>query len=269
MEITVRKELITPERAQQLLETLDPKQRRQRVAHIKYLRAEIDHGRWKINGETIKISSEGRVIDGQHRLSAIVSSGKAVESLVVFGIDENAFDSIDTGMRRNAADVLTMRGEANAAVLASAIGICAAVDAEQYWAVMKRLRSPIETEQYLDRNKRIRDSAAAASKNYVKLIHPSLVTAIHYIYMKRGADAEVLNRFVAGLKEGFVPMRESNFHRFREKLVANATSLAKVRRNVVLAWAFITLNATLAGHKLMRLEWNPKMEDFPTPTVLK
>ena len=268
MEIVTKVETITPERAQQLLATLSPKQRLQRKHHLNYLRSEIDGGHWKLNGETIKITPEGKVIDGQHRLAAVVASGKPIETIVVFGVDENVYNSIDTGLRRNAADALLMRGETNVTTLSSAIGICYAVDNEKYWNVMSRNRSGIVTEEYLDRNKRIRESTALASANYTRLIHPSLVAAIHYIYTKRKADPELLQRFVVGLKDGFVPMKEWNFHKFRERLIANAAAVAKVRRNIILAWAFITINATLTKQRLTRLEWNPKTEDFPKPTVI-
>lgn len=74
--------------------------------HVAYLAAEMARGRWKLTGEPIVFDAGGHLLDGQHRLSAIVRSGVAVTMLVVSGVAEDALPVMDQGKARNARDVL-------------------------------------------------------------------------------------------------------------------------------------------------------------------
>ena len=89
---------------------------------VKKLAREINAGHWKLTGQPVIVADDGTLIDGQHRLSAIVAAGAAVPILVLFGIDKGAFDKIDNGGKgtRTAADIFAVRGEAHYATLASA-----------------------------------------------------------------------------------------------------------------------------------------------------
>jgi hypothetical protein len=83
---------------------------------------DIRSGRWDVNGETIIIASDGSVLDGQHRLRAVIVSGLPITSAVTLGGDPSSFASIDTGAARSAADVVAILGHKNAAKVASVAG---------------------------------------------------------------------------------------------------------------------------------------------------
>jgi hypothetical protein len=112
-------ELITPELAQTWLDRGGVNRKPSERAIMKLVHA-INLGEWDLTGETIKLDKEGRVRDGQHRLQAIIRSGKAVQCIVVRGIPESAFDKIDTGKSRNMADVLSIHGHIQSTALATA-----------------------------------------------------------------------------------------------------------------------------------------------------
>jgi hypothetical protein len=65
-------------------------------------------GRFAINGDTIRFAKSGRLIDGQHRLHAVVDSDTTQTMLVVRGIDEDAMITVDVGRPRNVADLLRL-----------------------------------------------------------------------------------------------------------------------------------------------------------------
>ncbi|MGO1069674.1 hypothetical protein [Lysobacter sp. CA199] len=67
-------------------------------------------GSWKSTGESIKFSRSGRLLDGQHRLSAIVGANTEVEIVVNTGLEDGSFDVIDTGKQRTGSDILTIDG---------------------------------------------------------------------------------------------------------------------------------------------------------------
>lgn len=111
---------ITPELARTWLK-LNVKNRRVRVRHVDSLVSEIVRGNWEVNGETIKFSDTGNLLDGQHRLEATVKSGKAIDTWVVWGVKESAQTTMDTGAMRQAADALSLVGSKNSVLLGSTV----------------------------------------------------------------------------------------------------------------------------------------------------
>ncbi|TXE27127.1 hypothetical protein FOT62_22675 [Serratia marcescens] len=75
----------------------------------RYVR-EMKSGTWRLNAESIKFDASGRLIDGQHRLNAVVMAGVAIQSLVVRGIPVGVIDTLDTGKARTGGDVLAISG---------------------------------------------------------------------------------------------------------------------------------------------------------------
>jgi len=68
-------------------------------------------GKWEMTGEAIKFDKNETLIDGQHRLSAVVASNKTVTMAVVTGLDHQVVQVIDTGRQRSAGDALTVAGK--------------------------------------------------------------------------------------------------------------------------------------------------------------
>jgi len=77
-----------------------------RKGHVNFLAKEIKEGHWQINGQAIVIADNEQVLDGQHRLLAIIEAGQPIKTLVVYGITPEAFSTIDTGAVRSSADAL-------------------------------------------------------------------------------------------------------------------------------------------------------------------
>lgn len=74
-------------------------------------------------GETIKVTSDGFVIDGQNRLMAVVKSGTVCRFLVVRGVKEESMSNIDMGKPRSVGNQLHFAGIPNANSAAAAIQI--------------------------------------------------------------------------------------------------------------------------------------------------
>jgi hypothetical protein len=65
-------------------------------------------GEWLISGEPIKFATDGRLIDGQNRLHAVILSDVSIKSWVMFGLDPRAQDVMDAGVKRSNADQLAL-----------------------------------------------------------------------------------------------------------------------------------------------------------------
>jgi hypothetical protein len=106
----IEKIMLGPRYAYELLEH-NRENRPLNHPHIERIAMQIKTGKWRYNGNTIKISEDNDVLDGQHRLWAIVESNTAVPTVVVRGIKRDAFATIDAISRpRSGADTLALAG---------------------------------------------------------------------------------------------------------------------------------------------------------------
>jgi len=79
-----------------------------RKRHVEFLAGEIKNGNWQVNGQAIVIAEDEQVLDGQHRLLAVIEAGIAIKTMVVYGISAAAFSTIDTGAVRTSSDALCL-----------------------------------------------------------------------------------------------------------------------------------------------------------------
>lgn len=104
--------LVTPEMASKWLgNTADFQRNISPIRVSSYLKA-MRRGEWKITpSQSIAISQYGQIIDGQHRLKALVDYGQPLEMSIVFNCPIDSFDVIDQGYKRSVAQIASMRGE--------------------------------------------------------------------------------------------------------------------------------------------------------------
>lgn len=111
---------ITPELAREWIKAnTHNRNLRQRV--VNGYAADMAAGAWAEDGQSIKFSATGVLLDGQHRLAAIVQSGATVRMLVVRNLPDHTQDTMDTGAKRAFGDVLKLRGEDHAITLAAVL----------------------------------------------------------------------------------------------------------------------------------------------------
>lgn len=97
-----------------------PDNRRLKRAKELYAR-DMRNGKWVVgNGETLKFNTEGQLIDGQNRVAGAILSGlDEVTFDIKTGIATSSISTIDSGVVRNDADVLTFNRITNATIVAS------------------------------------------------------------------------------------------------------------------------------------------------------
>jgi hypothetical protein len=115
-------EHVTPELAGVLL-SANVHNRNLRTSRVAQLAEAMRRGEWELNGETIKVAEDGTLLDGQHRLQAVVESGVGIETLVMRGLPMLAQDTVDTGRRRRLADILKIEGYSDSHALAAGVNI--------------------------------------------------------------------------------------------------------------------------------------------------
>jgi len=112
--------LVTPAMAEGFLANQAP-QRRLDLNRVRVNASTMGRAEWRITNQGLAFDFDGRLIDGQHRLHAVIKSGVAVPFLVVF-MDAETMRVIDAGKKRTTADLLTItHPEVKSAVVLAAI----------------------------------------------------------------------------------------------------------------------------------------------------
>lgn len=98
---------VTPALAREWLKK-NTDNRRLRPGVVNEMAIAYARGEWKLTHQGIAFGSDGRLLDGQHRLTFIsqLPEGTRVQLFVTSGMDPLTFDAIDQGARRTPADVL-------------------------------------------------------------------------------------------------------------------------------------------------------------------
>lgn len=110
---------ITPEMAARWLER-NSHNRFLAPGTVAELSTAMTNGTWRLTHQGIAISSEGDLVDGQHRLAAVVHSRQTVRMAVTFDAEMDTFGVLDAGKKRSIADLVTVeRGHKYAALIAS------------------------------------------------------------------------------------------------------------------------------------------------------
>ncbi len=119
MEFT--KTFTTPEQAKKLLEK-NSMNRPPRQKVVDFYAKEMVDGNWQADtGETIKFAKSGKLLDGQHRLLAVIKSGIGQWFHFVHGLDENTFKVLDTGAKRSTGNIFDIHGVTNGAGISALI----------------------------------------------------------------------------------------------------------------------------------------------------
>ena len=102
-------ETIGPKTAQKYLEarTLN---RALNKSKVNTYAAAMSAGNWKTNHQGIALDETGRLIDGQHRLNAIVQSGKSVRMQVTRYELDSPMETFDSGISRTIGDRCQISG---------------------------------------------------------------------------------------------------------------------------------------------------------------
>ena len=115
-----RVQTVTPKKAAEFLEA-NTSNRPLSSSVVKGFAEAMTRGDWMVTHQGIAFDVDGVLVDGQHRLAAILEADVPVEMTVFTEVNRGTFDVLDTGKRRNAADVLALDGERSVTMLAAMV----------------------------------------------------------------------------------------------------------------------------------------------------
>ncbi len=187
-----------------------------RQANLRRLVAAMKSGNWRMTGDPIRFSNSGKLIDGQHRLMAIVESGLAFPCVVMRGLDDAIFDVLDSGASRSKADVLfTEYGlpVETAILLSSIASIAYHYDSELY-----SFRSSVTKEsivEFVRAHPALIDSAIYTKANLVRESPCAKAIAGAFHYYASALDPHACERFLERFMRGIGLSADDNLLHLR------------------------------------------------------
>lgn len=214
---------LTPALAEALLK-VNTANRRMRRSRVQAYAAAIRRGEWVVNGEGISISSDGRLLNGQHRCAAVVMTGISIQTLLVTGLDPAVFDTIDGGGKRTTADVMQIKGEGSpAATAAIARLLCLYIaTGDPYNSNPAIAPSSRQLLDLVQQHPRLRETTrwVDSTRWCKKYMHPSVAGFCHYMFS--GVDASATKQFFGMLESGAGLEKSSPILQLRNRLTETA-----------------------------------------------
>jgi hypothetical protein len=90
--LTVSVDVINPEEAEAYLKNNAMHRKIKQKKVDEYIKEMVD-GKWRLNGKALTFDANGRLLNGQHRLSAVVQSGVPLTTVVIRGVDPTVLET--------------------------------------------------------------------------------------------------------------------------------------------------------------------------------
>lgn len=244
---------VTPAMAKDWMKQNIARNRKVRIHRVEAYAADMKAQRWvEDSGETIKFDVNDNLVDGQHRLLAIIESGCTITFSIAKGVPTNAVAVFDTGLKRGLADTLSFQG---VDVPARVSPILKWVHSYKHGNPMNRTRVPVSSIElakfYWNDSKRF-DLAAEIAKDIYQQKIGTTATAGTAYYLFSEISKQYADNFFEGLVSG------ANL---------NGRSPVLVLRNRLLSHKFNRLKQ----HEILCLYirgWNHYLEDNPVTALL-
>jgi hypothetical protein len=190
-ELKVEIKDVDPELAQKILNESPHNRKRSKTTVDRYA-LEMSEGRWWENGVPI-IMNGNQLLDGGHRLAAILQSGVTLRMIFVYGIDLRANRTMDIGKLRSLAQMLELEGKTAPVQLSQAIN----------WLIgyVKRSRlgdnrqfTVLDKFDLLYEHPKLEDVAMRYDKLVPgkSLLNQGMYACAHYLFQQRAPEETIL-----------------------------------------------------------------------------
>jgi hypothetical protein len=228
-------------------------------------------GNWRTIGDPVRFDLNGKLVDGQHRLIALVEANEesakpiTVLLLVVRGVDPDDQVVMDTGTPRSAADQLKMRGYENYPLLAAATKWLIFWDRRQLYVESSlKAVTHMEIMEYVDNNPPLLDVIAQVAKLRTHIDMPASYVAVAY-YICFRIEAEEAHEFFQQLSDGIGLESGDPVLALRNRLRELRINSTNLTGEQWLSLVIRTWNARRENTPLHKLPVHRRGEPIPCP----
>ncbi len=223
-------------------------------------------GKWLHTGEPIIFSNGGRLLQGQHRLLGCLNYETTFMVDVVFGKDDEIFSVLDTGKKRTCADIFSINGVKNSALVAASVLWVIGYNRGGFTkptggtpdARMSNADILREYEKHTDLQSGMWVARRFAKNRFAA---PALMMALHYICAQKcRRDADTFFKIVA---DGYGDLKKNNpALMFRNKLIDNLRHHERLTNRAIGALTISAWNLYREGRSGRNIRFSPE-RPFP------
>jgi len=210
-------EVVTPEMAEAYLGKNIVRNRHILPRKVRSYAHDMEQGKWRKIGDPLRFDINGNLIDGQHRLHAIVVSKLSIAFPVIRGLDPDDIHVIDTGKARSPGDMLKISGYDNGTMRASALRAMLHIKSGPVTQRAIAIYTHADILDAAERHPGLTDSCKAIKVQ--RGIRPSMLAAMHYITGTLMDERELADSFINVIAKAVPTYEGDAAHKFREKLL--------------------------------------------------
>lgn len=247
---------LTPERARAFLASNGPGGQRNRKisrTHLEKLKADIEADRWNSNGQSLKVARSGALLDGQHRCTAVVETGKTIEVVLVEGLNDRIFPVLDGGKRKSYAQRERSK-DSHAEKRGAALGVLAKIEADD-----EELKATTTLKREIAASHPGLWKAVDLTASH-SMLAPSVAGALCTLFME--IDEARAEDFIGKVASGANLAENDPAYVLREKLLKAGRSRSERMQAKQVRWAIHAWNAEFECRPLLRIK-DTKGPGFP------
>lgn len=264
-------ETITPIKAQEYLFTSKGNRPISKETVASYADS-MKSGKWMLNGVPIVFDTDGNLIDGHHRLNAIVLAGVPIATAVARGVEKEAFTTFDCGRHRNLGQLLAMQGKKNYNVVSGIVQASITLrDTGRLYINNARnchgqKRANYEGYDVYQKDSERFDRIASICLDLyrkIRMLKTSWIGAmIYHLTTIGGFDEEFVLQYFNELNS-YVESDKKSIEILRVRILREKSSGIKSDDSRLIALLFKSWNAYAQGKDVNRLLYHPEVEEFP------
>lgn len=177
---------------------------------LQYKDAMLRH-EWKYTPQGIAFDTDGRLVDGQHRITALALTDMALDFLVVRKVDRTVIDAIDQSKPRRASEALQIAGISRAGekerIARAALEYTSKVDKHPMRPTIIQIERYV-TSHDLELNRALEYGKMSVFGKSEACMSETLAATIAYLFIIGEWDEQVISNFLDVLQGG-VDKREN------------------------------------------------------------
>lgn len=262
-------ETITPAKAEEYLATSKGNRPLNKSAVRSYADSMLK-GKWLLNGVPIIFDNKGCLIDGHHRLNAIIQSGIPVQTAVCRGVQSEVFTTIDQGRTKSLGQLLAVQKTENYNIVASIVGgNDTLVKVGKLWgdngARLKHVSNMDFYDEYQRHAEDYQEAARIAGELWrlSRLIKTAWLGSLYYYLVHTGCYR---GYFVYGFLRAVCCLDTSGINQadeLRKFIIRNDRKDRKLSNELLFAIICKAWNAYVSNKTVKCYKFNPEKEPYP------
>ena len=244
--ITTAIETVTPDQAREYLNKTST-QRPCSDAWVRKLADRMTKGVWRQTGEPIQFDEDGHLINGQHRLKALVHFGQPLELLIVRGLPHEAFHVMDQGKKRSGGDALAALGIQNYNM--AAMGARILLDIRDHGQIKRNARDNSEIIEFVEKHLVYMNEAVTLAMPSKKLISPGMMSVV--LFMALHVHETGARKFAEQIATGIGLQSDDPAYLLRERFMKLRMRNSRgIHPDEVIPFMVTAWNAFIEGRKI-------------------